>query len=312
MKTVSEIKEILDKIAVPQDGFNFFDDEGILWGKDAKGYITFAVYTSNQHVLPMTQKTKYLKLNINCPFSINTQNGSAKKRLSLLVLTSLDSSHIDLFIKLSLSFCESLDETKLLSYFMDLKELFSRTDRLSQLEVQGIFGELLSIVFLYDKYGIDISHYYQKEQKEKFDFSISDFKKIEVKSTLKPLRIHHFLQHQLDTSRFDIVVISVMLQKDDKGISLYDLIKMCEDRFSNNLSFLIQLETIIKKAHKEDLSDLTINYDYCTSNLKVFYAKDIPRIHEKNEDGVFNVQYDCDLTNSNSMGINVFKDWLDE
>ena len=45
-------------------------------------------------------------------------------------------------------------------------------------------------------YDIDISEYYQIEDRRKFDFSISDRKKIDVKTTTKPERIHHFLQMQ--------------------------------------------------------------------------------------------------------------------
>ena len=68
---------------------------------------------------------------------------------------------------------------------------------------------------------------------------LSEKKKIEVKTTLKEDRIHHFLHQQLDTDRLDIRVISILLQKDDAGMSLLDLIN---NTLNNDLSNIINLD----------------------------------------------------------------------
>lgn len=310
MKRVEEIKALINDILAPQEGLSFCEEEGVLWGKDTNGHITFAFQTNNTNVLPQTQSTKYIKLAINNLFLVTTQGHSDERNLSALTLVSDDEAHIDLFIRLTLAFCRDLDEAKLMSFFIGLKELFSKIGGQSQIQLQGIYGELLFMKYFYDTHSVDVSQYYQSEQKRKFDFSVTEKKKIEVKTTIRQERVHHFLQQQLDIDRYDIRVVSIMLQRDDKGLSLFELLGMCRESFSHNLNLLIELEKITKGASRDDLDNMRFNYEYCISNMKLFDAVRIPRIKEKNKDGIFNVEYDCDLTNLSGITEDEAISWI--
>lgn len=166
------------------------------------------------------------------------------------------------------------------------------------------------MIYLKKYFNIDISKYYQKEMKRKFDFSVTDKKKIEIKSTLKPERVHHFLHQQLDTDRFDIMVMSLMLQKDDKGLSLLELMKICKTLFANNFEVILYIERIVKNIDDNELDNLKLNFEYAKTNFRIFNALRLPKIKEKNVDGIFNVEYDVDFSNIQCEKVGIFSTWL--
>lgn len=310
MKTTKEIKELLNNIPSSNNGYNLVKVDKFMWGKGKNNEIVFGFISINKKITPLIQTTAHLKLYINNLFEIKIDNKNVCEKMSLLVLKTINSKYVEVFINLILSMIENLNEEKLLNYFLEIKALFSNERKISKYELEGMWGELFSMYNLKQYYNIDISKYYQKEAKRKFDFSMTDKKKIEIKSTLKPERIHHFLHQQLDTDRFDIMVISIKLQKDDKGLSLFELIKICKTLFSNNFEIILYIETIAKNIEINELEELKFNLEYAKSNFKIFDALTLPRIKEKNVDGIFNVEYDVDFSNIKNKKIEEFNKWL--
>ena len=137
-----------------------------------------------------------------------------------------------------------------------------------------------------------------------------DTKKIEVKTTTIPVRIHHFKLEQLNVLRYDILVASIMLQKDDGGLSLNALIKRAKDLFSNNLKLLIHIENMVKNIDNDVLETLKYNKAYIDENIKFIKAINIPRVQEKTMDGVFNVEFDSDLSNTEQFDESEIKSWI--
>lgn len=310
MKTTKEIKELLNNIPSSNNGYNLVTVDKFMWGKGKNNEIVFGFISINNKITPLIQTTAHLKLYINNLFEIKIDNKNVCEKMSLLVLKTISSKYVEVFINLILSMIENLNEEKLLNHFLEIKALFSNERKISKYELEGMWGELFSMYNLKQYYNIDISNYYQKESKRKFDFSVTDKKKIEIKSTLKPERIHHFLHQQLDTDRFDIMVISIKLQKDDKGLSLFELIKICKTLFSNNFEIILYIETIVKNIEINELEELKFNLEYAKSNFKIFDALTLPRIKEKNVDGIFNVEYDVDFSNIKNDKIEEFNKWL--
>ena len=137
----------------------------------------------------------------------------------------------------------------------------------------------------------------------------SDIKKIEVKTTTRPERIHHFLHQQLDIDRLDIRIISILLQKDDKGMSLKELIHKCKEIFKTNPIIIIYIESMIKNIDENELNAIAFNEYYSQDNFKIYNGIDIPRLQEKNVDGVYNIEYDVDFSNVKEMQVSDFKNW---
>ena len=310
MKTPEEIKSALTTLPMPSEGYNFVDIDSYLWGKDSNGNIAFGFLSKNENIAPMKQVTMCLKLFINHCFKISIGEQIDERKISLLVLKEVETKHIDIFVRICLSMLDELDEERLLKHFLEIKDLFSKERKISKTELEGLFGELFAMYVLKINYGIDISIFYQKEERRKFDFNLSDKKKIEVKTTLKPERIHHFLHQQLDTDRYDIRIISIMLQKDDAGMSLLELVNECKDLFSTYFRIVFRLEMITKNVVDSELEEEKYNFEYAKSNMKIYDATKIPRLKEKNVDGVFNIEYDVDLINTISESAGKFIDWI--
>ena len=248
MTKVEKIYKILNEISTPEEGYNLKKLGNVYWGKSRDGEVVFAIESLNKQRLPIVQTTRYLTLYINEEFEINESGQLRTANMSMLVLKIDDKYYLDLFVQLTQTFSLAISEEKLLKYFINLKELFSLDKKASLSELQGFYGELIAMYILKINYGVDISKYYQTEQKRKFDFSITDRKKIEIKTTTKSERIHHFLQEQLNIQRFDVRIISIMLQKDDKGMSLKELIYECRELFASNLGLMLSIERMLKKT----------------------------------------------------------------
>lgn len=302
----------INSLSKPSNGFNIFEHDGHIWGIGANGETLFGLNSSDSKLSSIVQSTKYLKLYINHVFSCLINGEQNLKKLSLYVLVNTESKMQELFVRLCLSMTNNLNEEQMLRNFFDLKDLFTNRKKPSTIELQGMFGELFTIYYLKTNYGLDISTYYQKEEKRKFDFSISEKKKIEIKTTLKPERVHHFLHQQLDTDRFDIKIVSLMLQKDDCGMSLLDLINECKDVFSNYLLIILYIETMTKNIDDSNLDSIRFNIEYAKNYLKIFNGIDIPRIKEKDINGIFNIEYDVDLENVQSISKGKLIDWVTE
>ncbi len=310
MDKTNEIIKLLGNITIPEEGFSLKKHNNFYWGKGPNGEIVYAFEAINKCLQPLSQVTKYLTLYLNTIFDVEEEGIKRKLALSMIVLKCNEKNYINIFIRLTQSITCNLNEENLLNYFLNLKDLFSNSRKVSDLELQGLYGELFTMYFLKINYNVDISTYYQSEDKRKFDFSITERKKIEIKTTIKAERVHHFLQEQLNTQRYDIKIVSLMLQKDDKGLSLLELIIKCKNIFSSNLSVLLHIEKTIKNIDDIQLENVKFNYDYSKGKFKIYDALNIPRLKEKTEEGVFNVQFDSDISTSQATDIDYFISWL--
>ncbi len=293
---MNAVEELLGTITIPKDGFTLKKQNIFYWGKSSVGDIVYGVESENDSLISLTQSTKYLKIHLNKSFDVYFDDKKENKRLSLIILKNEGIRFLKIFIRLTDAIDDKLSDDELLNFFLCLKELFSNEIKKSVKDLQGLYGELYTMTYLMDNYKIDISKFYQSEDKRKFDFSISEVKKVEVKTTTLPLRIHHFNLEQLNTLRYEIMVVSIMLQKDDSGLSLMNLVGKTKKLFSNNLKLLIHIENMIKNIDDDVLDSLKYNTRFLDENIKVVNAVDIPKIKEKTNEGVFNVEFDSDLS----------------
>ena len=137
-------------------------------------------------------------------------------------------------------------------YFLCLKDLFTNRHKISTRELQGIYSELLFMHYMYKK-GINLYGYWQSVDRMKFDFSINETKKIEVKSTIGENRIHKFRHEQLVTDIFDVWIVSMLLRKDDMGMSLYELSNIVKQECAHNVKVLVHVQNLLLNYPIEDL-----------------------------------------------------------
>ena len=291
----------INNLNVPEKGYILIYDCGLYYGIKYTGEYVIASEIDKNYIVYI-QRSKNLMLETNVNVLVKNNNSFVEKKLSIITLNKNASKYIETFMLLFNSFKDSPQCNDLSVLFYDLLELFSCQKSYSEIELQGLYGELFFIYVYKVKKNVDLTHYYQRENCRKFDFSLSEKEKIDVKTTLSQNRTHHFLLEQLNTSRYNIYIVSIMLEKDDKGLSLLDLMEFCLKNFDCNYNFVKNIQNILFNMNKDILSTVRYNENYLIENLRIFNALDIPRIKEKTQDGVYNVKFESDLTNVTRYG----------
>lgn len=311
----SAIFDKIKKITTPQEGYLVFrvDNDECFFGKDASNNIVFMLESRSQ-LSPITQSTKSLSFcfNKNCQLILDGQKES--KIMHILLCKEHDDNKLLAFIRLTYAFSSQglgHDQFYLARLFASLSDLFGKNRNVSEMELQGLYAELYTILYLKDK-GIDIAHYWQSKNKMKFDFSINSKKRLEIKSTLKPERIHHFKHDQLQSQLYDIKVVSLQLQKNDYGVSLLDLVERTREVYADNFAFLMRIEAIIGQVETSTMEKVKYDKTYTDDRIRFYDAIDIPHFNQVSPEGVFNAEYDCVLDGVKNIELKKFGEWITE
>lgn len=190
-----------------------------------------------------------------------------------------------------------------------LEDYFRTTPEKDLFSIQvGVFGELLSIKYLYDFGYKKITEKYHQNFYSKHDIELDDKNRIEIKSTVSEKRIHTFKHNQIYRRDINVYVCSIMLEQSKEGVSLLDLfddvIKLYDDPDS-----ILALQKLMKRCGvgSENVG-LKFAIEKAYNDFKIFNAKDLPKIEMEAPDGVTNIKYDVDC--SIAKDINIF-DFID-
>lgn len=319
MNTVESIFSAIQTMQVPQKGQYSLSkielsEADVYYGKDSDGHSVFATVSQNIQLRASVQKTKKLVFWFNAVCDIVADGTHAETTMNVLTCLSDDENEILAFVRLTLAFIEGTDEQspkQLYELFTALTNLFASAHKANQMELQGFYAELYAIKYFY-RLGLNLSNYWQKKEKMKFDFSISAKKKVEIKSSIKEIRIHHFRHEQLLSDLYDICVVSIMLRADDQGFSLLNLVRDVRGIAANNFDTLMYIENFIKNFDQAELKNIKYDTAYTDRNLYVYKAENIPRVEEEQPRGVSKTEYDSDLTNCIPLPTSAFVDWIQQ
>lgn len=234
-----------------------------------------------------------------CRLKIN--NTSQENYYTIVKLKSNDSEYSQYFIEVvTLILIKIGDYPKPQQLNNELKTLINLFRLFSTKPVNSIQG-LWSELFVIEQSSNPsyLLHSWHKTITDIFDFN-DGFNKIEVKSTIKNKRIHHFSLEQLNPNENSkLVICSIMLSPTSQGISILDLKNKIENRLS--IDERIRLNEVIIQTLGSDfdkISDVYFDYQKAIDNYKQFNYKDIPSIEVENLPcEISNLHYDCDLTN---------------
>ncbi len=101
-----------------------------------------------------------------------------------------------------------------------------------------------------------------------------------------------------------------MIKKDDKGLSLLTLIQHCKKLFSDSLTTLLNIDKIVRTCETSYLETIVFNEKYLVDNMKIFDSREIPKIKEKTDAGIFNIEFDSNLSNSSSLSTQEIIEWI--
>ena len=293
----------------------FSVDEGsCFFGKDQEGNAAFIIPSTLKSAPSLHQKTSSLVFFFNRKCTFQLDSVIATRVVHILICKEKNEEKVLAFIRLTRAFAQTdrdNDQLYLAKLFSSLSALFDKKREISDIELQGLFAELYTIIH-FREMGCVISQCWQSKSMMKFDFTLTEKKRIEIKSTLKSNRIHHFKHDQLQSELYDIRIVSMMLQKSDVGLSLGDLIEKINDIYPTDYPLLMHIESLVSHVDREHLFEAKYDPGYIKAHLRYYNAVDIPHFNEKTPDGVFNAEYDCALDTAETTSQDAIIAWIRE
>ena len=198
------------------------------------------------------------------------------------------------------------------SIFHSLVNLFSvKIEQDTVFAQRGLWAEL----FFMQKYGgFEFwASSWHSEPTRTFDFSAANLR-TEIKCTIRPERIHEFSHSQLVSISDDkIVIVSYLLQEDDSGTSLQELIENAIGKFRGTHHF-IKLERAIRKVNMNNPENTgpKFNPNHAMQNVAWFRSLDIPKFPIREPTGVTDTHYKSDLTQTPRLSEDEINTWKSE
>ncbi len=284
--------------------------EKLFVGTDDVGHTVVVCISNKPNRVPLKQKTKMLSVECNVRVKYLINGVIEENTVHIIRCFSNSQKEKDIFLELCPLFVEASkqddQEEAILEAVSILSAFFANTIEPSDNELQGLYAELFTIWSYKDK--CNLGRYWQSEDRMKFDFSISDVMKLEVKSTLKNERKHHFRHEQLLNEVYDIFIVSYMLRHDDEGLSLSDLINQTKPLIQDDPRKILIIDRYTKNTSESRLKEFRFNEYITLAKRKVFIADDVPKFEEQTPTGVTNAEYDCNLDTVQDIQESVFLD----
>lgn len=178
-----------------------------------------------------------------------------------------------------------------------LISLFNKFSKLPTKTIQGLWAELLVIEQSSNpEYLIKAWHF---SPTDKFDFN-DGIDKIEVKSTAKSRRIHNFSLEQLTPNKnSNLIIASVFAVETGKGKTIFDLVKLINDKVKSNEVFFKINEVLLDTLGRdlEKIFERYFDYQLAVDSLAFFDSEFVPKIEVSSiRQEISNIHFDSDLS----------------
>jgi hypothetical protein len=241
--------------------------------------------------------------------------GARSERLNALRCETSDSADVDTFLVLVDALLAryatgEIDPDALKGFFRSMVRLFSSASASDlQGERQGLWGEL----FLMSRVrGFQFwAPYWHSETNRKFDFSTVG-RRVEVKAAVGQVRIHHFGHRQIYSEEGEeIVIASLLLRKEDAGLSLRDLVAQARSALMGTEHYF-KLELAVRHAGMEAMDEPGPSFDPTeAARLLAWYrAADAPHFTMAEPPGVSQTHYRVDLSTAPQVDSQEISNWL--
>lgn len=274
-------------------------------GVDMEGRAAVVVLSTTPKAKPLLQESKSLKIECNVRVTYSLAGKTASGTVHVLTCLISERRSVRMFLELADLLLRESERTAegVLSAYHALSEFFSDSVVPTDNELLGLYGELFTICD-FSKY--DLASCWQSTDRMKYDFSVSESVKIEVKSTLNPQRVHRFKHDQVIAAGCDVYVVSYLLRPDDEGVSLYELIGKGRELCADNPKKILKLQRVIKNTGSERLQHFTFNQDFTRQQRRIYHSVSLPHFEEEVPEGVSGVEYDIDLIGAPTVSEKVF------
>jgi len=268
------------------------------------------------HVSDPPLRTMHVSLRPNQRYSITFRNGLTEESLfHVLSCETSENSDTESFITiinalLKSGYQKEIGFSNLSSFFRSLIRLFS-TEQARDLDREriGLWGELFMMKSVH---GFNFwAPFWRSDPIRRFDFSAGE-RHIEVKTTTGAERVHHFSHNQIFAGEGEeIVIASLMLNQDNSGLSLRDLILECKEEWAHTSHFL-KLERAIRSTGMNNTADSgpAFNHTEAQKNLAWFRSTDAPHFRVPEPPGVYETRYKVNFSDAPVLEEEKLDSWL--
>jgi len=196
-----------------------------------------------------------------------------------------------------------LTDSELSGLLTSLEDLFKITPDSNKRTLQiGVYGELLTLLYLYNNGYQNIVNKYHRNFYSKHDIEINSVTRMEVKSTITSKRIHNFSHDQIMRDDVEVVVSSCMLEESKEGTSLYQLFKTVEDLIVDPEIMLAIKKLKLRCGISDTDEGIKCSFEKAEEDIRFYKAKVLPKIPIRSVDGVTNITYDVDCSTAPAIG----------
>lgn len=278
--------------ARPIDGF---ENHRIAKDKDGSPAVFIFCSEKNQEFI-VTKKSLYnISIHFDRQLEIDFHGNLKKERFSVISFVGKNEKLKSYFLQVCELLLKKLGNNPTSSsikiVFSQIVELFRVAEEPGRNSVQGLWAELFVIHQSGDR--SRLIEMWHSIPNERFDFSEGQIR-LEVKSTRKSTRAHHFSGWQLTPpSGCRLFVISIVTHETGNGMSIKDLWKEILLDKKVTLDQELKLSEIILSTLKisfEDSMEIHFDFETASDSLAIFTLEQIPRIINV-PNGVSNVEY---------------------
>ena len=199
---------------------------------------------------------------------------------------------------------DPISSVDLFNLISSLEEYFRLTPDPNRKKIQiGVFGELLSLCYLYESGFPEILNKYHNDFFSKHDIEISSSVRLEVKTTTGDKRIHHFRHDQICRKDIDVYVLSVLLEASQEGLTLYDLFMRVIGMVMDPDKKFALKKLMVRCAVSEEDKGLSFSESLAYSKIRIFDGKVLPKIKDEIPNGVSAIEYDVDCSLAKEMNV---------
>ncbi len=262
-------------------------------------------------------RTSHVSLQLGQEFTVAPMGETVRsERLHALCCETSDPADVDTFLVLVEAFLarykeDQVDQAGLCAFFRSMARLFSVGSSSDlQGERQGLWGELY---FMRRVRGFTFwIQYWHSETTRKFDFSAGT-KRVEVKTAAGGERIHYFAHRQIyELEGEEIMIISLLLRKEDAGLSLKELIEQARVALRGSEHYF-KLEQAVRQAGMEAEGETGPAFDATEAEqcLAWYRAADAPHFRMAEPPGVSQTHYRVDLSTAPQVDAAEKSRWLE-
>ena len=253
-----------------------------------------------------------IQYDVECKLKKHTDNIEIQQKFCLLKLTNVGSDILlrKIFLDICLDLVQNLGDepemTDINVFINKVKQLFAQLTLKSESTELGLWGELFLIANSKDvDHAIKAWHV---NKNDRFDFNDSTCK-VEVKTTTRSERIHHFSLAQLDKLLLNQTVIcSIMTCKVDIGTSIFDLYQSICKKSSHFEMEMFKAKLFQIAGIELTKFDSLFDHQMATQSTKFYFSKAIPSIDSACVSlGVNNIEFDSNLHDSIEIEKNKLK-----